>query len=189
MVYLDFSLITKEIENMRLDDVEYLMQQVLSIKDDLEGRDESTENPETVTPPAMAPAASVDVENYEPALLHGIDASHDDEEDDEDDEWDEEDELDVEEDQDEEDEDDEDDEHPAMKFLDACLELDLVRSRNGRLKGAILLRTTGGPHIEVFTEQRLIVGSWGGCPPVAVSYCDRIGLEDYILECFSHYDR
>lgn len=160
---------------MRLDDVEYLMQQVLSIKDDLEGRDESTENPGTVTPPAMAPAASVDVENCEPALLHEIDASYDEDEDDE---------LDDEEDQDEA-----DDEHPAMKFLDACLELDLVRSTDGRLKGAILLRTTGGPHIEVFTEQRLIVGSWGGCPPVAVNYCDRIGLEDYILECFSHYDR
>ena len=169
---------------MRLDDVEYLMQQVLSIRDDLEGRGESAENPETVTPSAKAPAASVDVENCEPALHHAIDPSHDDDEDD--DEWDEEDELEDEENQDEEDEDDEDEEHPAMKFLDACLELDLVCSTDGRLKGAILLRTSGGPHIEVFTEQCLIVGSWAGCPPVAVHYCDRIGLEDYILDCFSH---
>ena len=98
-------------------------------------------------------------------------------------------ELDDEEDRDEEDENDEDDEHPAMKFLDACLEVDLVRSTDGRLKGAILLRTTGGPHIEVFTEQCLIVGCSAGCPPVAVIYCDRIGLEDYILDSFSHDDR
>ncbi|MFM7857825.1 MAG: hypothetical protein ACKO96_39360, partial [Flammeovirgaceae bacterium] len=82
MMYLDFSIITQEIENMRLDDVEYLMQQVLWIKDDLEGRVESTENPETVTPPTMAPAASVDAENFEPALRHEIDVSHDDDEED-----------------------------------------------------------------------------------------------------------
>ena len=45
------------------------------------------------------------------------------------------------------------------------------------------------PHIEVFTNQRLIMGSWAGGPPFAVNYCDRIGLEDYILECFPRHAR
>jgi hypothetical protein len=165
---------------MRLDDVDYLMQKVLSIRDDLEGREERAATSEAVTPAVMGPVAPADAENSEPALLQDTDASLGNG-DDEDDHWDDEDEMD--------DDEDKDDEHPAMKFLDACLELDLVRTTEGRLKGAILLRTTGGPHIEVFTEQRLIVGSWTGCPSVAVNYCDRIGLEDYILDCFSNYDQ
>lgn len=172
---------------MRLDDVEYLMQKVLSIKDDLEGRDESTAAPEKVTPSAVVSAPTDEVEKSEPGVLRETDTCLDDEEEDED--WDEEDEQEEEYEDDDEDDDDKDEEHPAVKFLDACMDLDLVRSTEGRLRGAILLRTTGGPHIEVFTEQRLIVGSWAGCPPVAVNYCDRIGLEDYILECFPDCDQ
>lgn len=135
---------------MRMDDVKRLIKEVLSVKGELEGRNENA-------------ATSED--------------------------WDEEDELDDEEHQDDSDADDKGEAHPAMKFLDACLRLDLVRSTEGRLRGAILIRTTGGPQIEVFTGQRLIVGTSTGCIPFAVSYYDRIGLQDYILDCFSHRDQ
>lgn len=173
---------------MRLDDVQYLMEQVLSIKDDLEGRDESETTLEPVAPATGVSAAAGNAGEGEPVGLEDValgefGVGSDDEE--EGDDWDEDDQDDDEDDQDEDGEEDEDEEHPAEKFLDLCLDIDLVRSTEGRLTGAILTRPTGGPHIEVFTSQRLIVGSWAGCPPAAVNYCDRIGLEDYILEGFS----
>jgi hypothetical protein len=179
-----------EFRNIRLDDVQYLMERVLFIRDDLEGRDESEASLEPVTPATEIPAAAGNAEEGEAVGLEEValgevgTGSNDDEGDEDLDEDDEDDE----DDQDEDGEEDEDEGHPAAKFLDLCLDIDLVRSKDGRLIGAILTRTTGGPHIEVFTRQRLIVGSWAGCPPVAVSYCDRIGLEDYILECFPDYD-
>jgi hypothetical protein len=183
-----------EFINMRLDDVQYLMEQVLSIKDDLEGRDESETSLEPVAPATELPAAAGNAEEGEAVGLEEVAQGEagngsDDDDDEQTEDWDEEDE-DNEEDLDEPEEyDEEDEEHPAAKFFDLCLDIDLVRSTEGRLIGAILTRTTGGPHIEVFTRQRLIVGSWAGCPPVAVNYCDRIGLEDYILECFPDEDR
>lgn len=175
---------------MRLDEVQYLMEQVLSIRDDLEGRDESETRPEPVAPQTEFPAAAGNAVGgekvgLEDVALGEVGIGSDDDEDDED--WDGEDE-DDEDDQDEDGEEDEDQENPAAKFLDLCLDIGLVRSADKRLIGAILTRTTGAPHIEVFTRQRLIVGSWAGCPPVAVNYCDRIGLEDYLLDCFADDD-
>lgn len=43
-------------------------------------------------------------------------------------------------------------------FLDAST----LRDSAGQVIGALLLRTCGGPHIEVDTWSRMVIGRWGG---------------------------
>jgi hypothetical protein len=169
---------------MNCDTQDYLLKLVLAIKDDLEGRRESVATPEPCDPAVEVPTSDGNGADAEPrdrdeivAMLDdkACGADWDDSESDEDEDDDEE----------EEGEDEDEWEHPAAKFIDDCLSFTTVRSRRGRIVGAIFLRCTGGPHIEVFTEQRLIVGNWGGCSPVAINYIDQIGLEDYVLDCFA----
>lgn len=52
---------------------------------------------------------------------------------------------------------------PASYFCDEyVLEVDYIVSMSRYLKGVIVCTGTGGPHLELNTQEREVVGYWGG---------------------------
>jgi hypothetical protein len=71
----------------------------------------------------------------------------------------------------------------ANEILENNFGVDLIRTQQGRLRGAQILVTTGGPHIVLDTAHDLIIGRYSG-EKIALPCDDCVGLSDAVKDRF-----